>query len=227
MKGRFLSVLLILIISVLGLSACNVVKDKTYDATSSEYFEFTQREDGNYALSVKAGATLPEKIRLPKEHDGKAVVEIKASAFKNNQTITEVIIPVGYETIGIEAFASCKKLSSLNVAQFGGSQGGEVSIGYAAFKDCETLTTVTLGENVKVIGAYAFYGTLITRLDSRGLTKVGNLAFGNCLALKDFYVPATLVDIHEDAFKGAKNVSFRVSDSNSKYTVKDGELVSK
>ena len=228
MKGRVLSILLIMIISVLGLNACNVVKDKVYEATGAEYFEFTQREDGNYAVSAKEGATLPEKIKFPTEYEGKAVVEIKANGFKDNQTITEIIIPVGYEFIGVEAFSACEKLSSLNIGQHGGSSAVETEIGFGAFKGCNSLTSVTLGDCVKVIGGYAFYETLITSLSScRGLTKIDGHAFGNCTALKDFYIPASLVDIHEDAFKGAKNVSFRVSDSNPKYTVKDGAIVSK
>ncbi len=227
MKGRFLSILLILVISVLGLSACNVVKDKVYEATGSEYFEFTQRDDGNYAISAKAGATLPEKIKLPTEYDGKAVVEIKADAFKNNAAIKEVIIPVGYETVGAEAFAYCTKLGVLNIGQFGGSSSAQTTIRNSAFKGCSVLTTVTLGECVKVIDSYAFYETMVTDLNCRGLTKIGASAFGNCTSLKSFYVAATLVDIHENAFKGSDGVRFTVSDSNSKYTVEDGKLTEK
>ena len=227
MKGRILSILLILMISALGLTACNVVKDKDYNATGTEYFEFTQREDGNYAISAKAGAELPEKIKLPTEYNGSAVVEVKAEAFKSNKTIKEVIIPVGYEIIGSEAFAFCTKLSTLNIGQYGGTSSVKTTIRNSAFKGCSVLTTVTLGENVTVVDSYAFYETMITSLNSRGLTKIGACSFGNCDSLSTFYIPASLVEIDENAFKGSDNVRFTVSDSNKKYTVEDGKIVTK
>ena len=227
MKGRFLSILLILVISVFGLTACNVIKDKTYEATVSECFEFTQREDGNYAISAKAGAEIPAKIKLPTEYNGSAVVEVKAEGFKNITTLTEVIIPVGYEIIGSEAFAFCTKLGTLNIGQFGGTSSVKTTIRNSAFKGCSLLTTVTLGDKVSVIDSYAFYETMITGLNCRGLTKIGACSFGNCSSLKSFYVPASLVDIHEDAFKGSEKVVFTVSDSNKKYGVADGKIVTK
>ena len=227
MKRRFLSLFLILIISMLGLVSCNVIKDKVYDATGAEYFEFVLREDGNYALTAKSGATLPEKVKFPAEYNGKPVVEIKARAFKNNNEIKEVIIPVGYEIIGVEAFAYCTKLSSLTIGQQGGTTTRKTTIRASAFQGCSALATVTLGECVEVIDSYAFYETMITALNSRGLTKVGYRSFGNCTSLKTFYIPASLENVDESAFEGSNNVSFTVSDSNKVYGVRDGELVRK
>lgn len=226
MKARLLSVLLILVTAIVSLSACNVVKDKTYEATGSEYFEFTQREDGNYKLSVKADAELPETVKLPVEFNGKAVVEIVANAFRGNTVIKDVIIPAGYEIIGAEAFALCTKLSSVTIGQQGTSNV-KTTIRRSAFKGCSALTTVTLGECVTVIDAYAFAETMIIGLNARGLTKVGAYAFSKCTALKNFYVPANLDEIDETAFSGSPDVVFTVSSSNDVYTVEDGELIKK
>ena len=227
MKKRVLSVFFILIISVLSLASCNVVKNKDYEATSSEYFEFVEREGGTYALSVKNGVSLPEKVKLPSEYNGKPVVEVVANAFKNNEVITEIIIPAGYEIIGTEAFAYCSKLNVVNIGQYGGSTSRKTTIRSSAFNGCSTLTTVTLGMCVEVIDSYAFYQTMITTVNSRGLTKIGYCSFGSCSSLKSFYVPASLVDIDEGAFEGSKNVSFSVSSSNAVYSVVDGKLVRK
>ena len=227
MKKRALSIFLILIISMLGLVSCNVVKDKVYEATGAEYFDFISREDNTYALTVKAGATLPAKIKLPTEYNGKPVVEVKEEAFKNNSTITEVIIPVGYEAIGAEAFAYCSKLGVLNIGQYGGTSTRKTTIKTSAFEGCSSLTTVTLGECVEVINSYAFADTLITSLNARGLKKIGYCSFGNCSALKTFYVCATLTEIDDKAFEGSANVVFTVADSNKVYTVKDGKLARK
>lgn len=227
MKKRVLSIFFILIISMLGLVSCDIVKGKDYVATGNEYFEFIEREGDTYALDVKDGVTLPEKVKLPSEYNGKPVVEIVANAFKNNATIKEVIIPVGYEIIGIEAFAYCAKLSSVNVGQYGVGDAKGLTIRASAFKGCSNLTSVTLGECVENIDAYAFYETGVIEINNRGLKKVGYCAFGNCSSLKRFYVPATLVQIDEGAFNGSKGVSFEVSSSNPVYVGEDGKLVTK
>ncbi len=225
MKIKFLSVLAILIISMLGCTACNVVKDKTYDATSNDYFEFVERDDGTFAISVKDGAELPEKIKLPAEYQGVAVVEISARAFKNQTVLTSVTIPVGYSIIGVEAFAFCENLEILNVGQQGGGVARDITVRASAFQGCSKLINVTLGMNVTEIDSYAFYETGVTSINARGLKRVGEKAFGNCSILKSFYVCATLTDIHDNAFKGSDNVTFSVAESNSVYTVVEGELI--
>ncbi len=226
MKRRFLSVLLILIISMFGLISCNVVKDKVYEATGAEYFEFVEREGDTYAIKAKEGATLPQKLKLPTEYNGKPVVEVKESAFKNNTTITEVIIPAGYEIIGAEAFAYCTKLSVLTIGQQGVSTR-KTTIKASAFEGCSVLASVTLGECVEVINSYAFYETMITSLNARGLKKIGYCSFGSCASLKTFRVCASLVEIDEGAFEGSDNVVFEVSGSNKVYTQVDGKLTKK
>ena len=228
MKKRALSIFIILIISMLSLVSCNVVKDKVYEATGLECYEFKVREDGQtYSLSVKAGATIPEKVKLPTEYNGKPVVEVERGAFKDNETITEVIIPVGYEVIGIEAFAYCKKLSVLNIGQYGGTSDRKTTIKNSAFVGCSVLSTVTLGECVEVINSNAFKDTMVTSVNARGLKSIGKCSFGDCASLKSFYIPATLEYIDEEAFKGSNNVVFTVAESNKVYTAKDGKLARK
>ena len=227
MKKRVLSIFFILVISMLSLVSCNVVKGKEYVATGNEYFEFVEREDDTYALAVKKDVILPAKVQLPSEYNGKPVVEIAANAFKNNTVITEVIIPAGYEIIGVEAFAYCTNLSVVNIGQYGGSTARSLTIRSSAFKGCTALMNLTLGDCVEVVDSYAFYETMVTEVNSRGLTKVGYCAFGNCRSLKSFYVPATLAQIDEHAFDGSNNVSFSVSSSNTVYKQEDGKLVRK
>ena len=196
MKLRFLSILAVLIIAMFSLTACNVIQSKDYQASSEEYFEFIEREDGLYSISAKAGATLPERIKLPVEHNGVEVVEIVAKAFKNNAEIKQVIIPVGYSVIGAEAFAFCKNLTSVTVGQHGGGESRDLTVRSSAFQGCNALSSLTLGAIVKVIDAYAFYETAVSSLNFAKVTTIGANAFGSCSYLKSFYVPASLVNIH-------------------------------
>lgn len=65
---------------------------------------------------------------MPDNLDGKSVVAIRERAFSQNEYIKEVILP---DSI--------------------------VPIEEAAFKACENLTKVTLGQNTETIGLGAFY----------------------------------------------------------------------
>ena len=95
-------------------------------------------------------------------------------------------------------------VSPCNVSAFGGElsildnsyvngQGvitfdGEVStIGNDAFRDCITLTSITIPNSVSSIGRYAFYGC--SSLTKVGVINcsVGSLAFGKCNNLKCVY----------------------------------------
>lgn len=226
MKLRFLSILAVLIIATFSLTACNVIQSKEYEASGAEYFEFVEREDGLYSITAKEGATLPEKIKLPVEYDGVEVVEILARAFKNNAEIKQVIIPVGYEIIGAEAFAHCVNLTTVTVGQHGGGESRDLTVRASAFQGCTALSSLTLGATVKVIDAYAFYETSVSSLNFAKVTAIGANAFGNCSHLKSFYVPASLVEIDDNAFKGS-SVKFTVAESNPVYDSENGELIKK
>lgn len=224
MKKRILAILSILIIAMLTFASCNIVKDKTYGATSSDYFNFVEREDGTYEISLKDGAKLPAKVYLPITYNGVDVTAIADAGFKSNSQITEVTIPIGYEIVGEEAFAYCENLKTVKIANLGMGKEKNLTVGYEAFKSCKSLHTLTLGRCVKVISGYAFYETNLSRIDLARVEKIGVCSFGFCASLTNVVVPATLVDIHERAFEYSEKVTFAVADGNTVYKAVDGKL---
>jgi hypothetical protein len=223
---KILSVIAILIISTLCFASCNIIKDKeATKATADEYFNFVE-VDGGYAISAKEDVTLPATVQLPATYNEQDVVEIAKNGFKNNTTVTKVIIPEGYRTIGNEAFAYCTALATVEVGSIQGTTAKGVTVGMSAFKGCTSLTDVRLGKDVKVINAYAFYETKISSVVTlKNVEKVGSQAFGKCERLSKFYIPASLVDIAEDAFTGSNNVKFEIAESNTVYDVVNNEIV--
>lgn len=235
MKFKFLTVILAVMLALASFTACDIgLKDKAYEPTDIEYFEFSLRADGEtYAISKKDGATLPESIKLPATftaEDGTVypVVEVKAEGFKGENLLKSVTIPTGYTVIGMHAFISCESLETLVI---GISQGRETSdglvIGNGAFQNCSLNATVTLGSCIKVIEDYAFSGTKISSILLNRVEKIGYMSFGECLSLSKFYIPATLVDIDGEAFKGSVNVKFSISSKNAKYKIEDNKIVEK
>ena len=79
-------------------------------------------------------------------------------------------------TIGYKAFFDCTSLTSVTIPD------SVTSIGNIAFAGCTSLTSVTIGDRVTSIGKHTFY--LCIRLTSvtigDSVTTIGNGAFVGC-----------------------------------------------
>lgn len=75
---------------------------------------------------------------------------IANSAFKNNTTITSVVIPSNVTTIEGQAFMGCTALANVDL-------GNVQSIGPYAFDSCFALTEIVIPLSVTSIGYHAFY----------------------------------------------------------------------
>lgn len=77
---------------------------------------------------------------------------------------------------------------------------GVTSIGMAAFKACENLTSVTLPSSQTEIGEYAFAGTAIETITlPEDMTEIPAYLFANS-ALKSIEIPASVTKIDDYAF---------------------------
>ncbi len=176
-----------------------------------------------------------------------SVTSIGEYAFSNCTGLTSVTIPSGVTSIGSSAFSYCSGLTSITIPE------SVTSIGGRAFENCTNLTSVTInsdaiasasgysssgtisnyfgnqveeyiiGDAVKTIGGYAFYGTenlkkvqigkSVTRIGGRafcesgvtsvslseGLREIGVLAFEDC-PLTEVTIPSTVTSMEEGAF---------------------------
>lgn len=79
----------------------------------------------------------------------------------------------------------------------------------SAFADCESLTEVTIGNNVKVIGIRAFAGCkkLMTVNIGRGVTNIAYRAFSVCKSLTAVKIESSATVIGDYAFQGSKHVT--------------------
>lgn len=76
-------------------------------------------------------------------------------------------------------------------------------IGDYAFSGCHSLTTLSLGENIKTIGSYAFYDcTQITGSVTipQSVTSIGPCAFAYCTSLKNITIPEKVKTIEPYTF---------------------------
>ncbi len=99
-------------------------------------------------------------------------------------------------SIGYRAFYECSSLTSITIPD------GVTSIGDSAFSGCTSLTSVVIPDSVTSIGDYAFCGcsslTSVTIPDS--VTWIGDGVFENCAGLTSVTIPDSVTSIGYYAF---------------------------
>ncbi len=93
------------------------------------------------------------------------------------------IIPDSVTGIGYFAFYDCRSLTSINIPD------SVTEIGPSAFSGCSGLTSVSIGNSVSSISDGAFYGcsNLASVTIPNSVTSIGNRAFYNCSGLSSVY----------------------------------------
>ena len=130
------------------------------------------------------GADASTDVIIPSTYNGKAVTQIAAYAFEGTN-ITSVIIP---ESV--------------------------TAIGESAFRNCDSLTRVTLPDGLKTIGMKAFYKTNISSITIPDtVTTIGQAAFMGCKKLTSVWLPSRLKEIPAQAFSETALTSISIPDS--------------
>ena len=139
---------------------------------------------------------------IPADIDGKTVVSIAASAFKDRTTIKTVDFPSTLKKIGQEAFRNCSGLTTVTIPANVTSMDANVfwnsgvttatvacpTLGQGAFYQCSKLETVTIEEGVQVLGINeggAFHGCskLATVTIPSTVTTMARNVFRDCTSL--------------------------------------------
>ena len=110
---------------------------------------------------------------------------------------TEYIILQGVTSIGYGAFSNCTSLTSITIPN------GVTSIGNFAFCRCTNLTNITVPNSVTSIGWYAFYCcTYLTNITiPNSVTSIGDSAFKDCTSLTSITIPNSVTSICGYAFE--------------------------
>ena len=166
--------------------------DVIYDSLGMKYKEL---EDGNLELVKGCYKDDVTEIVIPDYVDGKKVVSIGNSAFREHCDLTKVTIPDGVTNIGKYAFSECSSLEKVNIPD------GVTIINAYCFDRCSKLQKINIPYGVKRIEDSAFNWchslSNITFPDS--VTYIGNDAFNVC-GFSTLTLPTTLEFLGGGAF---------------------------
>ena len=154
-----------------------------------------------------------------------SVTSIGDEAFWDCRSLTSISIPNSVTSIGGDAFLDC---SSLQFNEYGSCKYlGNTSNPYLAlvsvtsttntsytlhektkiiveraFKECRSLTSIIIPDNVITIGDEAFYycSALTSVTIGNGVTSIGNSAFAECVGLKEVGMGNSVMSIGAAAF---------------------------
>lgn len=171
-----------------------------------------------------------------------SVTAIGKGAFFSCLSLESIFIPSSVTSIGESAFARCNSMCSLivskdnpiydsrndcnaiietstNTLQFGCKNTtihrSVTNIGYKAFHDCESISTISIPGSIKTIGIAAFEGSSLVSITlNEGLTSIGATAFQHCGNLESIEIPNSVMTIGEGVFNDCKKIkSIKLSKS--------------
>ena len=167
--------------------------------------------------------------------------------YSNDQYVTDLIIPDGVTSVGMNAFHGCTGLVSVTIPD------SVTSIGYYAFSGCSGLTSIKVDSgnatyhsqgncvietankvlvlgcktsvipddgSVTSIGKDAFYDcTNLTSITiPNGATSIGDRAFFGCTGLTSITFPNSVASLGDSAFSGCSGLtSIKVASRNAAY----------
>lgn len=195
--------LLVLVCSVLLLSllcfsigqlAYYMYTETCFTLDNFEYeFLTDNKDDGPIRLTRYNGFAL--NLIIPAEIEGYEIAAVADTAFAG--TKLRSITFEGNTEIEDGAFENCVKLHTVKIKNV-------EKIGNKAFKGCQSLRSVVLGESLKSIGDYAFSGCkAIESIELyEGFESIGKFAFKGCIKISTLTIPTSTDSIGEGVVSG-------------------------
>ena len=143
--------------------------------------------------------------------------EVKVN--ETHQNCTSVTIPstyMGFPIIAIcdDAFKDCSSLTSITIPD------SVRMIGESAFLNCSSLTSIVIPSDVSKIcdATFAYCNSLTSITIPNSVTRIGNYAFNDCRGLTNITIPSSVTSIDNDAFSGCSDLKSITFAEGSKLT---------
>lgn len=196
MKRQNLSFLLILLMSMMGLSV--TAHDIAVENSDGVTIYYNWIND-NTELAVTSGGGYSGNVVIPKlvSYGGAtySVTEIGQGAFSDCTSLTSISLPSSLTSIGDWAFSNTG-ISSVSIPE------GITDIKGRVFNSCQNLISIVFPSSLKYIGEYAFAGCAsLSKINlPESLETIGKESFSYCPLIKNVTIPASVNIIGEGVF---------------------------
>lgn len=170
-----------------GEFAETYLTQNNYDWTAAQYLKVTGIIND---IDLRAMKNLSCLLKLDLSET--SIISLPEQFMYENRFINEVKLPTTLKTIGINAFAYCRSLETIDLS-------GVTEIGSHAFGACSALKSVDLS-GVKVLTSSVFSEcSSLTDVKLSGMKTIGSGAFEDCIALKNIDL-SLVADFGDKAF---------------------------
>ncbi|WDV09278.1 leucine-rich repeat protein [Lysinibacillus irui] len=164
---------------------------KAAESTAKENFTYSIVQ-GQVVITKYTGTD--STVVIPEEIDGFPVKSLYANLFKDNENISQVVVPDSVVSMGGSIFEN-SKVTSVVLGK------GITAIPSSAFKGTSNLNSLVISSENVAIGDYAFELSGLTNFDFNKVTSVGSGAFANS-QLKELVIEKPDIQFKSNAFKG-------------------------
>ena len=154
-----------------------------------------------------------------------SVKSVGSSAFQGCSSLTSITIPNSVTSIGIQAFDGCSSLTSIIVDKSNTTYDSRGDCNAIIETSTNTLMlgckNTVIPNSVAAVGFAAFRGCrgLISVTIPNSVTNIGSSAFSKCSSLTSITIPNSVTSIGSWVFSGCYNLNFFKSEIMSPFTI--------
>ena len=201
MKKKLLAILFVAMVAMLTFAvSASAASGSLGDNASYTYDEATG------VMTISGTGAITKTSSIAKNTATKVIIEEGITELPiafffpgsgKTSNLTEVTLPASLTEIPKQAFYNCDKLTTVNIP----ADAQIAAIGDKAFVG-SAVTSVDFNDNLKTVGAEAFYNVLsLTYADlGNSLTSIGSSAFNRCAKLQTVIAGGTYTTIQANTF---------------------------
>ena len=179
--------------------------NETYNATtyvtSAGYEFYLSSSQAVISGYTKSGTELTFPSSVTLNGNSYPVTSIADYAFDGKTSITKVVFPRTITKVGYAAFRGCISLSSLSLNE------GLATIGNYGFNGCSSLKSVVLPSTVNSIGSQAFANCISLTTANVKCPVMGYSMFDGCKTLKTVTLSESIAEIPNYSFQNCVSLT--------------------